>query len=84
MTLNPRAMAMALGLLVGGMMLVVGLANLAMPGYGQAFLDVLASIYPGYNAGGTLVDVIVGTLYGLVDWAIAGWLLAWLYNRFAA
>jgi hypothetical protein len=84
MNLNPRAMALAFGLLAGGMLLVVGLINMMSAGYGQAFLDLMASLYPGYDADGTLVDVIIGTGYGLVDWAIAGWLLAWLYNRFAA
>jgi hypothetical protein len=27
--------------------------------------------------------VIVGTLYALLDGAICGWLLGWLYNIFA-
>lgn len=43
----------------------------------------MASVYPGYTGESTFGQVIVGTLYGLVDGAIAGGLLAWLYNRFA-
>ncbi len=31
----------------------------------------------------TLADVAVGTIYGLLDGAIAGLLLGWLYNIFA-
>ncbi len=48
--------------------------------YGQAFLDVMASIYPGFHAAGTFGDAIVGTLYGVVDGAIGGAVFAWLYN----
>ena len=83
MTLNPRALALATGLLAAGMMLVVGVANRFSPGYGLAFLELAASLYPGYDAGNTWADILIGAAYALVDWAIAGWLLAWLYNRFA-
>jgi hypothetical protein len=40
----------------------------------------MASVYPGYDASGTICSVIVGTLYGVVDGAIAGLVFAWLYN----
>jgi hypothetical protein len=82
MTLNVKAMGIACGLLWGVCVLVIGLANLAWPGYGLAFLDVVASIYPGYEVGG-FGSVIWGTLYGLVDGAIAGIIVAWLYNKLA-
>ncbi len=84
MQLQPRAMAITIGLLAGGMMLTVSLINRVSPGYGLALLELAGSLYPGYHAGTGLRDVLLGTLYALVDGAIAGWLLAWLYNRFAA
>ena len=62
-------------------MLLAGVANSVGGGYGQAFLGVMASVYPGYNATGTLGDAVVGALYGLVDGAIGGAVLAWVYNR---
>lgn len=83
MRLDIKALAFAAGLLWGGMILFVGIANLASTGYGQAFLDLAASIYPGFDAGGGLGSVIIGTLYGLVDGAIGGAIFAWLYNLFA-
>jgi hypothetical protein len=43
----------------------------------------MASVYPGYTGEPSFGQVIVGTLYGLVDGAIGGALIAWLYNRFA-
>ena len=64
-------------------MLLTGLANLIWPGYGQGFLEVMASVYPGYHATSNFGDVIVGTLYGLVDGAVGGAVVAWLYNRLA-
>ena len=51
MKLDAKAMAVTLGLLWGGALLIVGLANLAWEGYGDGFLNVMASIYPGYQAG---------------------------------
>jgi hypothetical protein len=53
---------------------------LAFPSYGGAFLDLGASIYPGYQGPDGIGSVIVVTLYGLVDGAIGGAVLAWLYN----
>lgn len=84
MTLSARALAWAAGLLWGAAMLVTGLANLVFPGYGAAFLEWAASFYPGYHGPGGLGSVVVVTLYGLVDGAVFGFLLAWLYNVFAA
>ena len=61
-------------------MFVTGLANLIWPGYGQAFLDVMASLYPGYTATASFGQVIIGALYGILDGAVAGAVFAWLYN----
>ena len=83
MTLNPKALALACGILWGAVALFAGLAHLVWPGYAGALLDFLASIYPGYHVGG-MGSVLVGTGYALVDGAGGGAVLAWLYNGFAA
>lgn len=84
MKLSVKGMAIALALFWGVLaMFLTGLANMTWPGYGKAFLDLMASVYPGYHATATLGDVVVGALYGLVDGAIGGALFAWVYNRFA-
>ena len=80
MKLNVTAFGLTAGLLWGGAVLVVALANLAWPGYGRAFLDLMASLYPGYHAAGGAGSAIVGALYGLVDGGIGGMVFAWLYN----
>jgi len=80
MKLNPKALALTAGILWAVVTLLVGLANLVWSGYGTDFLRLMASIYPGYHATGSIGDLIVGTLYALVDAAICGWVFGWLYN----
>jgi ABC-type phosphate transport system permease subunit len=83
MQLNPKALAFALAVLWAGAVFLVSVANLMWPAYGKAFLEMLASIYPGYHAAGTFADAISGSLYALVDGAICGFILGWLYNLVA-
>jgi hypothetical protein len=83
MRLNITAFAMAAALFWGLAVLIVSSANLVWPGYGRAFLELLASMYPGYHAGAGFGSVLLATLYGLVDGAASGALIAWLYNLFA-
>ncbi len=83
MKLDIKGMAITLGLVWGAAVLLVGIAHLIWPNYGQAFLELVASIYPGYTAGASVGQLIVGTFYGLVDGAVGGAMIAWLYNLFA-
>lgn len=83
MTVNLKALAVTLAIVTGGSFLVVGLLNLAFPSYGVAFLQLGASIYPGYHGPDGFGSVIVVTLYGLVDGAVWGVILGWLYNTVA-
>jgi hypothetical protein len=83
MRLSITALALTAGVLWGAAILVVGLANLTWPSYGSAFLELAASVYPGYRAGSGFGSVIIGALYGLVDGAIGGAVFAWLYNFLA-
>ena len=81
--LNPKALAYASAVLCGGSILLIGLINLSSPDYGLEFLELAASVYPGYSAERSIESVIIGTGYALVDGAVCGWLLGWLYNRLA-
>ena len=83
MKLNLKALTIAFAILWAGAVFIVGAANLIWPEYGKTFLLMLASIYPGYKASGLFGDMIAGSLYALVDGAIAGLILGWLYNLFA-
>ncbi|HSS46937.1 MAG TPA: hypothetical protein VLL03_05945 [Burkholderiales bacterium] len=80
MRINITAFSLAAGLFWGGAIIVTGVANLIWPSYGQAFLELAASIYPGYHAGANIGQVIIGALYGLVDGAVGGFVFGWLYN----
>jgi len=80
MRLDTRALALAMAVVWGGCILLVGLAHLRWPGYGGALLDLASSIYPGYTVGG-IGSVIIGALYGAVDGAVGGWIFGWCYNR---
>jgi len=82
--INVKAATMTIGLLWGLAMLVIGLANLAWPSYGAAFLHLIASLYPGYEGTADIGQVLVGAIYGLVDGAFGGAAMSWLYNRLAA
>jgi ABC-type phosphate transport system permease subunit len=83
MRLNTVAMAIAFGMFWGTCVLIVGAANLIWPTYGQALLQICASIYPGYHPGSGIGSVIVGSIYALVDGIVGGAIFGWLYNLFA-
>ncbi len=83
MRLNVTALTLASGVIWSAAILVVALANQIWPGYGRALLDLVASVYPGYHPGSGAGSVVTGTLYALVDGAVAGALLGWLYNLLA-
>ena len=83
MRLSSRVMTATAALLSGGCMLFVGLINLAAPAYGTDFLRMMGSVYPGFHPAHKVGEVLLGTAYGLVDGAIAGYLFAWLYNWMA-
>lgn len=84
MKLSIMGMACALAVLWGLAILIVGVANLLWPPYGQELLELAASLYPGYKGTASFGQVIVGTMYGVVDATIAGAVFAWLYNSIAA
>ena len=83
MKLSIWALTITAAIIWGGAVLLVGLGNLIRPSYGGAFLEIVASIYPGYHVTRTIGSVIVGTLYGALDGAIGGLIFAWLYNLMA-
>jgi hypothetical protein len=80
MKLSVKGLAIAAGIGWALAMLLTGLANLAWPPYGEGFLTMMASVYPGYDGPSGIGSVIVAALYALVDGAVCGAVLAWLYN----
>ncbi|MFB3090209.1 MAG: hypothetical protein ACE1ZG_02530 [Gammaproteobacteria bacterium] len=80
MKLSIKALAITAAIIWGGALLIVGSANIIFPGYGSDFLEVMGSIYPGYQPGTGFPSVIIGSLYGVVDAGIGAAIFAWLYN----
>lgn len=80
MKLSVKGLAVAFGMSWGASLLLIGLFNLYFPPYGEGFLQLVTSIYPGYHGEKTLISILTGTGYGLVDGAICGAVVAWLYN----
>jgi hypothetical protein len=61
--------------------LLVGIGNLVFSGYGEAFLKIIDSLYPGYHYGQWgFGGVIVATLYAALDGFILGVASAWVFN----
>ena len=82
MRLNLKALALTSGILWALVMLLTGIMNIVWTGYGNAFLKGMASLYPGFTADGSFGNVIVGTLYALVDGAVCGFVFGWVYILF--
>lgn len=83
---NGKCCALSLGLAFGvlwaGAILLTGVMNHLSPPYGDQFLGLVDSVYPGYNAQTGLGNLSLGVIWGFVDGFIGGFLLAWLYNLF--
>ena len=80
MKINVKGVSLTLAMFVAILMFVIGLVRLVSPDYGQAFVEVMASLYPGYTGPATFGQVIIGALYGALDGAIGGAVFGWLYN----
>jgi hypothetical protein len=80
MRFNAAAMGMSFAILWGAGVFLVGVTNMIWPSYGQAFLQICASIYPGYHAGAGVGSVVIGTIYALIDGLVGGVIFGWLYN----
>ena len=81
--LSIKAFSLTCSLLWGGAVLLVGSINLYRPGYGQVFLSLVSSCYPGYDGLPSLQSVITGTAYAMLDGLVCGTIFAWLYNVLA-
>ena len=82
MKLSIKALAITAAIIWGAALLIVGSANMMFPGYATNFLEVIGSVYPGYQPTTGFSNVIIGSLYGVVDAGIGAALFAWVYNFF--
>lgn len=81
MKLNVKAMALTLGLVCGlGLFLLTWWMIIVEGASGN--VTVIGHVYRGYEI--SALGSLVGFLWGFVDGAIAGALIAWFYNRLTA
>lgn len=80
MKLDVRAMTIAFGVTWGSGVLLLGLIAWLL-GWGVPMVNVLGSVYLGYQP--TFAGTVIGTVWALADGAIAGAILAWIYNMAA-
>jgi hypothetical protein len=80
MKLDSKALAITFGVLWGGCVFLAAILNIIWPSYGRTFLDLVASIYPGFHPGG-IGAAVVGALYAVLDGAVGGAFVGWIYNR---
>lgn len=83
MKLSIWAFTVTSAVMCAGTILVVGIINIYVTGYGWMVLQMASSIYPGYDAISTFSSVLVGAGYALVDGAIFGLIFSLIYNLFA-
>lgn len=79
-TLDPKALGKAWGLFWSALVVFVGIASRF--GWGTRWESLLEDLYPGYNQ--TVSGLAIGGFLALLDGVCDAYLVAWLYNRFAA
>ena len=78
--LKPCAFAMSFGVLWSLSLVFCGVLA-ACCNYGGDFVNLMSSVYLGYDA--SFTGILAGAVWGFVDGAVGGFLLAWLYNFFS-
>jgi len=83
MRLDVKAFAIA-GAAIGGLkVLKVLLIRQVVPGYGESFVQLLVSLFPGFHGVPGVGSVLTALGYVMVDAAVWAAVMAWLYNRAA-
>ncbi len=75
--LDVKALAIAAGISWASYMLLIGWLA-AMFGFGTSFVEMISSMYIGFTP--TFLGGIIGAIWGFVDGAIGGAIIAFVYN----
>jgi hypothetical protein len=78
--LNVKALTIAGGILWSLYMLCIGWASWLI-GWGTGFVTAMSSVYIGFRP--TFFGGIIGAVWAFLDGAVAGAIIAWVYNRVA-
>lgn len=69
-----------LGCLWGAVVLILGVVAM-LSGRGAKIVGLFSSVYIGYKA--TWPGSFIGAVWGVLDGAVSGMVIAWIYNKFA-
>lgn len=75
--LDAKKFGLALGLLMGISMIVLGMFA-KHAGWGTEAVILISSVYKGY--GPTVVGSAIGGIWGFVEGFFGGYIFVWLYN----
>lgn len=78
--LSPLSLGLSLGILWGLSLVLMGLLAHYVA-YGQTFVTAIGTVYFGYAP--SITGSLLGGGIGFIDAFITGFLIAWLYNKFA-
>lgn len=79
-SLNPKAFALACGATWALGLILLALIALFTGSYGDSVISLLSTVYKGYRP--TIPGALIGGVWGFIDGAIGGYVLAWFYNYF--
>ncbi|MFQ5863232.1 MAG: bacteriophage holin [Candidatus Brocadiales bacterium] len=79
--LSIKALGLAVGVVWSVYVIFLGLLAGYMD-WGTPFVELLGSLYIGYKP--SLTGSLIGGVWAVVDGAIAGVIIAWVYNKFAS
>lgn len=79
MRFNLKALSLSCGFLWALVLFILTLISLGTC-YADSFLQVVASVYPGYSVSG--LGLILGLIYGFIDGAVGALIFGWVYNLF--
>ena len=77
--LNIKALAVGLGVSWAVCMLFLGWVSIF--GWGTKFVEMMSSVYIGFTP--TFLGGIIGAVWGFIDGAIGGAIIAFVYNAIA-
>jgi hypothetical protein len=80
MKLNAKALALSAGIIWGLLIFLLTNISLLRGGEGE-HLSRLSQFYIGYSF--SFLGSLIGLVWGFVTMFIAGWVFAWLYNKFS-
>lgn len=78
MKIDTKRIAMTGGIIWAVALFLTTLAGVFF-GYARVFLEVVASIYPGFSI--SIAGSIIGLIYGFFDVFIGVYIFAWIYKK---